>query len=45
MIGPRVHGLGRAGHGLLLSGEGRLGMFVHGELSWKGLTLPPSTGG
>ena len=35
VIGPRVHGRGRTRHGLLLGGEGRPGLFVHGDLSWR----------
>jgi hypothetical protein len=30
-----LHGRGRTSHGLLLGGEGRPGLFVHGDLSWR----------
>jgi hypothetical protein len=43
MIGPRVHGVGRARHGLLLSGEWWAGTFVHGYLEAP-LMVPPING-
>ena len=42
MIGPRLHGVGGAGHGLLLCGEGWPGMFVHGDLAGRSRWFLPT---